>query len=135
MKFKFIGNPFTVDNIGAVRMFGMEFPYNVAVNVTNEHVIKKLMGNNHFAMVDGGKTYHQIPTQKLILPESIEAKPASTETPTVETGTAEAKMDRAAMIAFAEQHGIKIDRRWNDETIIAKIDEAARAAEAGAQTE
>lgn len=73
MEFKFIGNPNDAsDNKGAVSFYGIIFPLNVPVKVEDPTAIKKLMGNNHFAVVDGGKTYHQNPAPKLILPKPVE---------------------------------------------------------------
>lgn len=68
MEFMFIGNPLdSKDNKGEVTAYGVRFPLNIAVKVDNPAAIKKLMGNNHFVIVDGGKPLH--PVKKLIVPE------------------------------------------------------------------
>ena len=66
MEFKFVGNPNDpLDNKGEVTLYGVRFPLNIPVRVDNPVAIKKLMGNGHFVMVDGGKTHHQV--KKLIV--------------------------------------------------------------------
>ena len=68
MEFKFIGNPLDpTDNKGEVTFYGIRFPLNIAVKVDNPAAIKKLLGNNHFAVVDGPVTHHQV--KKLIVPD------------------------------------------------------------------
>ena len=70
MEFKFIGNPTDpTDNRGEVTYRGIRFPLNVPVKVDDPAAVKKLMANHHFAMVDGGKTHHQVATPKLIVPK------------------------------------------------------------------
>ena len=70
MEFKFIGNPLDArDNIGGVTLYGVRFPLNVAVKVDDPAAIKKLMGNNHFAICGAdGATHVQMPGN-LVLPD------------------------------------------------------------------
>ena len=70
MEFKFIGNPLDpTDNKGEVSFYGIRFPLNIPVKVTDPNQIKKLMGNNHFVIVDGPVTHHQVVAPKLIVPK------------------------------------------------------------------
>jgi len=67
MEFKFIGNPRDArDDKGETRVFGIVFPRNVAVKVTDERICKKLLGNAHFVLCDNGRDLHVAP--KIILP-------------------------------------------------------------------
>ena len=72
MEFKFIGNPLdSRDNIGGVTLYGIRFPLNVAVKVDDPAAIKKLMGNNHFAICGAdGATHVQMPGA-LIVPATV----------------------------------------------------------------
>ena len=70
MEFKFIGNPNDpTDNKGEVSFYGIRFPLNIPVKVDNPVAIKKLLGNHHFAVVDGPVTHHQVVAPKLIVPK------------------------------------------------------------------
>lgn len=116
MQFKYIGNPYAIDNRGEVTAFGVRFPLNVPVDVESPHAIKKLMGNGHFAVVDGGKTHYQVP--QLIVP-GAPAQPAA-ESPS------DHKVARADLIAKAESLGVEFDKRWS----AAKIQDAIDAHQA-----
>lgn len=123
MQFKFVGNPYALDNRGEIVAFGIRFPLNVAVDVKDERIIRKLMGNHHFAAVDGAKTYHQMPP-RLILPDGV--KPAESEANG--DGASEPKPDgdlnvsKARLIAIAEERGVDIDKRWNADRIRTAIE-------------
>ena len=52
MRFTYIGNPRARDDRGSMTAFGIEFPLNVPVEVTNETAIRKLSGNDHFRCED-----------------------------------------------------------------------------------
>lgn len=113
MQFTFIGNPLDArDSKGSVVVYGTNFPLNIPVDVTEPKVIAKLLHNAHFACVDGGKTYHQIPAAGLIIPKDVAEK-----------------AEKARLITMAEQIGATVDKRWNIEKITAAIE--AKASEDG----
>lgn len=101
----FIGNPRNPnDNVGTVRFAGLEFPLNREIEVGDTPLTRKLRGNHHFRVRDGA-TADPAPSEK--------PKPA-------------ANLDeKAELIAFAEEHGIKIDKRWSIKKITQAIDAAA----------
>lgn len=113
MQFKYIGNPYALDNRGEITAFGVRFPLNIPVDVESPHAIKKLMGNHHFAAVEGGQTFYQAP--QLIVPGA----PAQ---PTVSSSASEQKTAKADLVARAESLGIEVDRRWNMQKIQDAID-------------
>ena len=51
MKFIFRSHPTERDDRGEITAFGVHFPRNVAVEVTDEHAIRKLLNNTHFEVV------------------------------------------------------------------------------------
>jgi hypothetical protein len=115
MHFKFVGNPNDArDNRGAIRAFGIMFPLNVSVDVTDERACRKLMGNGHFVIDDGGTSFHQMPG-KLILPAG----------PAVEHPVDDGK---AMLAEKAASLGIDVDRRWGAKRIQQAIDEIGGAA-------
>ena len=97
MEFKFIGNPRDPnDNKGAVTFYGITFPLNIPVKVDNPVAIKKLMGNTHFACVENGKTYVQMPVAKLIVPKAPELVAVAGDGP---AAPAKPKRGRKAAVA------------------------------------
>lgn len=106
MHITFIGNPRNpADTTGRVRLGGVDFPLNLEVEVSETPLFTKLRKNDHFAVRDG------------------DSKPALTS---AEPPKPAAKSDeKAELIAFAEQHGVKIDKRWSVEKITQAIDAAA----------
>lgn len=107
----FIGNPKDkTDSNGRVEYCGIEFPLNIAVEVEDRPPFSKLKGNRHFKVREG-----------------VEAEQVK-ETSPIDT-------TKADLIAFAEEHGIKIDKRWSVEKITKAIDDAAAAASQGDEDE
>jgi hypothetical protein len=51
LKLKFIGNPHVVDNRSGVTAYGIYFPANVAVEVSDARAASKLALNSHFVVV------------------------------------------------------------------------------------
>ncbi len=51
MKFIFRSHPTERDDRGEITAFGVHFPRNVPVEVTDEFAIRKLLGNSHFEAV------------------------------------------------------------------------------------
>lgn len=133
MQFKYVGNPHDMyDRRGGAVAFGIEFPLNIAVDVTNPRIIAKLMGNHHFVAVDGGVTFHQAP--RLIIPEhiaqAVEAPahvdeiPASDPEPEIAVPVEPVISEKDALTAEAERLGIDVDKRWGIKRIRQAIDEA-----------
>jgi hypothetical protein len=135
MQFKFVGNPHDAnDGKVSIVAFGIKFPLNVAVDVENPHVIKKLMGNSHFAAVENGKTFHQSPGN-LILPAPAPAPaPSGVFAPIAEPASSmenaqepanddiqPADLSKEELIQAAAEYGVTIDKRWSAQRITAVI--------------
>lgn len=81
MEFMFIGNPRDGGDAGqarGLRAFGMHFPVNVPVRVEDERIARKLQGNDHFVLCDGGKPLHAgtkliIPAAEIVVPVAAPA--------------------------------------------------------------
>jgi len=92
----FLGNPRDgKDNRGSVTIGGVTFPLNRLVEVADSALFAKLRGNQHFQVDDAS--------------------------PEVSDPIVDPKAD---LIAFAEAHEIKIDRRWSVDKIKAVIEAA-----------
>lgn len=98
MQVKFIGNTKNPsDNRGYVDWAGERFHLNVPRELPEGPAFAKILKNGHFAVVD------EVPA------EIKSPEPASAD-------------EKAELIAFAEQHGVKIDKRWTAEKIAMAIE-------------
>jgi hypothetical protein len=144
MQFKYVGNPFdSLDSREAIVAFGIMFPRDIPVDVPDQRIAKKLMGNNHFVIVDGGTTYHVAPRlvlPKLVLPKDVNVPSPKLEPepePELETTSIEndegsssgGTLDKANLIATADANGIPIDRRWSAGRIAEAITQAQASQE------
>jgi hypothetical protein len=109
MKVKFTGNPLSPqDNRGFIMWAGERFDLNVPRDLPEGKAFAKIPQNGHFEVVAGDKVdpeWDHNPTEV--------QKPAD---------------EKADLIAFAEEHGVKIDKRWSVAKITAAIEDAAAAA-------
>ena len=113
MRVKFIGNPVNPsDNRGYVDWAGVRFPLNVAVELPEGKAYAKIPQNGHFQIVED-------------VPEEQAPAPVQPEITTVD--------EKAELIAFAEEHGVKIDKRWSIAKITAAIEDAAAKAAEGSE--
>jgi hypothetical protein len=123
MQFKFVGNPHdATDGRVSALAYGIRFPLNVAVDVTDSHAIRKLMGNGHFSIVDGGTTFVQMPG-KLIVPKEVQEPIQAAPEPFVaeDKGVDPSDLTRDEVIKAATEYGIPIDRRWSTQRITETI--------------
>lgn len=98
MKVKFIGNPADPsDNRGFIVWAGERFDLNVPRELPEGKIFEKLPSNSHFTVVDDDWDF-----------DPNAEKPSSDE--------------KAELIAFAEEHGVKIDKRWTAEKIAMAIE-------------
>ena len=92
MLITFIGNPADPrDTCGKVRIGGVDFPLNIAVEVDETPQFTKLRCNGHFAVCDAAAVVEP--------PKEESPQPLAT--------------DRAFLIEEAERRGIEIDKRWS----------------------
>ena len=103
MRIKFIGNPVNPeDNKGYYMRDGERFDLNVPRELPEGPRFAKLSKNSHFAVVEDDDWDHN---------PAEDPKPEPDE--------------KAELIAFAEEHGVKVDKRWNVAKITAAIEAAA----------
>ncbi len=106
MKVRFIGNPGdSDDNRGYIDWHGVRFTLGEAVDLPEGKLFEKIPGNSHFEVV----------------PDDCDHDPRKGEDKSAD--------EKAELIAFAEQHGVKIDKRWSVAKITAAIEDAAAEAE------
>ena len=111
MKVKFIGNlADPSDNRGFIVWAGERFDLNIPRDLPEGKAFAKIATNNHFAVVEDHWDFD---------PNDGADK----------TDDQPAPDDKAKLIAFADQHGVKIDKRWSAAKITAAIEDAATAAE------
>lgn len=111
MKVKFIGNPHDPsDNRGFIEWHGVRFTLNEPMDLPQGKLFEKIPANSHFEVVQDDWDYN----------------PAEADKTVAETPPAD---EKAELIAFAEQHGVKIDKRWSVAKITAAIEDAAAEAE------
>lgn len=111
MKLTFIGNPNEpADNRGFVEMHGVRFPLNVAVEVEPSDFFRRMARNNHFRAEDGTAAE---------APAPVEPTPVPSEQP-ADFDPLEG-MDREALLAFAAERDIPLDRRLKDPAKIASV--------------
>jgi hypothetical protein len=138
MQFKYVGNPLdSLDRREAIVAFGIRFPRDIPVDVPDQRIAKKLMGNNHFVIVDGGTTYHVAP--RLVLPKLVLPEDVNVSTPKLEPkseldpkpienndegSSSGGTLDKANLIATADANNIPIDRRWSAGRIAEAITQA-----------
>jgi hypothetical protein len=102
MKVKFTGNPLSPqDNRGFIMWAGERFDLNVPRDLPEGKAFAKIPQNGHFAVV------------------------GDDDAPNAEPSPAD---EKAELVAFAEKHGVKIDKRWSVAKITAAIEDAAAAA-------
>jgi hypothetical protein len=123
MQFKFVGNPRAMDNRGSITAFGVSFPLNVPVTVDDPMAIKKLMGNDHFVIVDGAKSFYQ--GSKLVDAPALVAPDGSALTSDCEDQTSPDAADKAALLARAGALGVEVDKRWGAKRLTEEIEKAS----------
>jgi hypothetical protein len=108
MQVKFIGNPRDAsDNRGFIVWAGERFELNVARDLPEGKAFAKIPANGHFEVVDDDWDFD---------PKAAIEHEAD-ETPVID--------EKAELVAFAEEHGVKIDKRWSVAKITAAIEAAA----------
>jgi hypothetical protein len=104
MRVKFIGNPIDPnDNRGFIVWAGERFDLNIARDLPEGPVFAKIPTNAHFQVVEDDAPK---------APAAVES--AASDLPS-----------KSELIAFAEENGVKIDKRWSPEKISAAIEAAA----------
>jgi hypothetical protein len=89
------------DNRGFIMWAGERFDLNVPRDLPEGKAFAKIPQNGHFAVV------------------------GDDDAPNAEPSPAD---EKAELVAFAEKHGVKIDKRWSVAKITAAIEDAAAAA-------
>lgn len=108
MLITFVGNPQNrSDNRGSVTIGDVEFPLNVAVEVSEKPIFTKLRGNSHFRVEDRPV-------------ESTDASKSGKDDADA------AKKARVDLIAKAESLGVEFDKRWSVQKIQDAIDAHGR---------
>lgn len=109
MKIKFIGNQLNPEDYkGYYIRAGERFDLNVPRDLPEGKAFEKLPRNGHFALVEDDWDFDPNADKTQDPPEPDE---------------------KAELIAFAEEHGVKIDKRWNVAKITAAIEAAAASKE------